>query len=186
MDATELLANRRSISKLKEPAPPADVVERVVRSALRAPDHGALRPWKVLMFRGEAREKLGAILEASLLRRHPTATADERARERAKVTRAPLLFAVAATIKESPKAPEVEQLLSAGCVMHGLLLGFSAEGFGAVWKTGAPVYDPEVRAGLGLAVKDQLLGFLYVGSIAEEPPTLVRPEPSAFLVDWNG
>lgn len=186
MDATELLANRRSISKLKEPAPPADVVERVVRSALRAPDHGALRPWKVLMFRGEAREKLGALLEASLLRRHPAASADERSRERAKVTRAPLLLAVVATIKESPKAPEVEQLLSAGCVMHGLLLGFQAEGFGSVWKTGAPVYDPELKAALGMAKADHLLGFLYVGSVGEEPAAMARPEPSAFLVDWNG
>lgn len=186
MNAMELLASRRSVSKLKEPAPGPDVVERVVRAALRAPDHGALRPWKILSFRAEARGKLGALFVESLLRRHPAASADEIERERNKVLRAPLLLAVVATIKPSPKAPEVEQLLSAACVMHGLLLGLQAEGFGSVWKTGAPAYDRALLAQLGLAASDQLLGYLYVGSVAEEPAAMARPEPSAHLVEWNG
>lgn len=186
MDAMELLASRRSVSKVKEPAPGPDVIDRVVRSALRAPDHGALRPWKVLVFRGEARAKLGDLFVASLLRRSPSASADEIAKEKNKVLRAPLLLAVAATIRESPKAPEIEQMLSAACVMHGLLLGFQAESFGAVWKTGAPTYDAELCARLGLAPTDRLLGWLYVGSVGEEPHAITRPEPSAHVVDWNG
>lgn len=186
MDATELLANRRSISKLKEPAPPADVVERVVKQALRAPDHGALRPWKVLLFRGEARAALGDLFVASLLRRSPGASADEIAKEKNKVLRAPLLVAVVATIKPSPKAPEIEQLLSAGCVMHGLLLGFQNEGFGSVWKTGAPAYDAALNAALGLAPTDKMLGYLYVGTPAEEPHGVSRPDPKDFVVDWRG
>ena len=186
MDAVELLANRRSISKLKEPAPNAEVVERVVRAALRAPDHGALRPWKVLLFRGEARAKLGTLLVESLLRRSATASADEQDKERNKALRAPLMVAVAAAVTPSPKAPEIEQVLSAGCVMHGLLLGFQAEHFGSVWKTGAAVYDPLLAAGLGLSPSDKLLGFLFVGTPAQEPAATPRPEPSAFVIDWNG
>ncbi|HTJ82902.1 MAG TPA: nitroreductase family protein, partial [Polyangiaceae bacterium] len=114
------------------------------------------------------------------------ATEDELAKERNKVLRAPLMIAVAAAIKPSPKAPEVEQILSAGCVMHGLLLGFQAEGFGAVWKTGAPAYDADLCARLGLAPTDKLVGYLYVGTPTEEPPAMTRPEPSAYVVDWNG
>lgn len=186
MDAMELLAGRRSVSKLKEPAPSAEVIDRVVRAALRAPDHGALRPWKVLLFRGEARAELGALFVASLVRRSPSASEDEIARERNKVLRAPLMVAVVATIKASPKAPEIEQMLSAGCVMHGLLLGFQAEGFGSVWKTGATAYDPELCRALGLAESDKMLGYLYVGTPSEEPPAHPRPEPSAHVVDWNG
>lgn len=186
MDAMELLASRRSVSKLKEPAPGADVLDRVIRAALRAPDHGALRPWKILLFRGEARSKLGALFVASAQRRNPAASEGELEKERNKVLRAPLMIAVAATIKQSPKAPEIEQMLSAACVMHGLLLGFQAEGFGAVWKTGGAAYDPEVLAGLGLAPSDRLLGYLYVGTPADEPPAFGRPEPGAHVVDWNG
>ena len=186
MNAMELLASRRSVSKLKDPGPDDAVIDRVVRAALRAPDHAALRPWKVLLFRGEARAKLGARMEEALLRRSPSASTDERDKERKKVLRAPLVIAMVAAIKASPKAPEIEQLLSAGCVMHGLLLGFQAEGFGAVWKTGATVYEPAFVASLGLAPTDKLVGLLYVGTPAEEPPAMARPEPSAFVIDWNG
>lgn len=186
MNAMELLAGRRSVSKVTEPAPGPEVIDRVVRAALRAPDHGALRPWKVLLFRGEARSKLGALFVESLVRRSPAASADEIEKERNKVLRAPLLMAVVATIKPSPKAPEIEQMLSAGCVMHGLELGLQAEGFGSVWKTGATAYDTELLAELGLAPTDKLLGYLYVGTPAQEPPAFARPEPSAHLVDWNG
>ncbi len=185
MNAMELLASRRSVSKLKEPAPADDVLDRVIRAALRAPDHGALRPWKVLLFRGEARAKLGDLFVASLLRRSPSASSSEIDKEKNKAARAPLVIAVAATIKPSPKAPEIEQMLSAGAVMQGLLLGFQAEGFGSVWKTGAPTYDPEVVTALGLASTDKLVGWLYVGTAAEEPPAMHRPEPSAFVVDWK-
>ncbi len=157
-----------------------------MRAALRAPDHAALRPWKVLLFRGEARAKLGALFVESLLRRSPGASADEIERERNKVLRAPLMVAVAAAIKQSPKAPEIEQVLSAGCVMYGIELGLQAEGFGSVWKTGAAAYDAELMSKLGLAPTDKLLGYLYVGTPAEEPPAFARPEPSAHVIDWNG
>lgn len=186
MNAMELLASRRSVSKLKEPAPPAEVIDRVVRAALRAPDHGALRPWKVLLVRGEARAKLGGLFVESLLRRSPSARQDEIEKERNKLLRAPLVIAVAASIKLSPKAPEIEQMLSAGAVMHGLLLGFQAEGFGSLWRTGAPTYDEALVQKLGLAKTDKLIGFLYVGTAADEPPAMNRPEPSAHVVDWNG
>jgi nitroreductase len=186
MNAMELLASRRSVTKLKDPAPDDAVIDCVIRAALRAPDHAALRPWKVLLFRGEARAKLGAAMEEALLRRSPAATAEEREKERKKVLRAPLMVVMVAAIKASPKAPEIEQLLSAGCVMHGLLLGFQAEGFGAAWKTGATVYDPAFVAALGLAPTDKIVGLLYVGTIAEEPPPIPRPEPSAFVIDAKG
>jgi len=186
MNAMELLASRRSVSKLKEPAPGDDVIDRVTRAALRAPDHGALRPWKILLVRGEARAALGEIFVGSLLRRSPNASDGEKDRERNKALRSPLVLVVAATIKSSPKAPEIEQMLSAGAVMHGLLLGFQAEGFGSVWKTGAPTYDADVVRQLGLAATDKLVGFLYVGTPAEEPPAMPRPEPSAHVIDWKG
>jgi len=186
MNAMELLASRRSVSKLKEPGPDDAVIDRVVRAALRAPDHGALRPWKVLLVRGEGRAKLGAAMEASLVRRSPSASSDEREKERSKALRAPLVVVMVAATKASPKAPAIEQLLSAGCVMHGLLLGLQAEGFGAVWKTGATVYDRAFAEALGLAASDQIVGLLYVGTAAEEPPQGARPEPSAFVIDWNG
>jgi len=45
MDAMELLVARESATKLTSPGPDQEALERIFQSALRAPDHGRLRPW---------------------------------------------------------------------------------------------------------------------------------------------
>jgi nitroreductase len=49
MDALELLLNRRSASRLAEPAPAGEQLENILRAGLRAPDHGTLQPWRFLL-----------------------------------------------------------------------------------------------------------------------------------------
>ena len=46
MDALELLVNRRSASRLTDPAPAGEQLENILRAGLRAPDHGTLQPWR--------------------------------------------------------------------------------------------------------------------------------------------
>lgn len=186
MDAMTLLLSRRSVSKLKEPAPSAEVLDRVMQAALRSPDHGALRPWRVLAIAGDARKKFGDVLAEAYALSKPAATGEELEDARRKALRAPLVLVVAATLKPSAKIPEIEQVLSAGALVQTLLLGFQAEGFGAVWKTGAPAYDPHVKGRLGLASTDHIVGVIYVGTVAEEPFAAKRPNVSDVLVDWNG
>ena len=105
---------------------------------------------------------------------------------RRKAARSPLVIVVACVVGSTGKIPEVEQLLSAGSVMHGLLLGFQAEGFGAVWKTGKNAYDPDVKARFGLRATDHVVGFLYVGTVLAEPPAVPRPTRDAHVVEWKG
>ena len=45
MDAVKLLLERASAVKLQEPGPTPEELDTILRSALRAPDHGRLRPW---------------------------------------------------------------------------------------------------------------------------------------------
>ena len=61
MDALDALLNRVSAPRLCEPAPDAAQRELLFRAALRAPDHGQLRPWRFLTIEGAAREKLGEL-----------------------------------------------------------------------------------------------------------------------------
>lgn len=187
MDAMELLLSRRSLGKLGAPAPEGEVLERILRVALRAPDHGALRPWRVLLVRGEARARFGEVMAESLRRRKPAASDEDLARERDKAMRAPLLVIVAASLKESAKKiPEIEQLLSAGCVAYGLEIAAQAEGFGAIWKTGEAVYDREVHDRLGLGARDHIVGVLYVGTPTMIPPDGARPDVASIASDWTG
>ncbi len=185
MDAMELLRNRRSVSKLIEPAPEGEALARILEVALRAPDHGALRPWKILLVRGDAREKLGALLADALRHRKPEATEDELSREKAKAMRAPLIAIVVAALRPSMKVPEIEQLLSAGCVAYGLEIAAQAEGFGAVWKTGDAAYDRMLHGRLGLGESDRIVGIMYLGTVREEPSRTARPEIHEFVMEWT-
>jgi nitroreductase len=185
LSALELLASRASNGRLTEPAPDDATLAAIVDAALRAPDHALLRPWRVLSIRGDARAKLGDAFAAGLRRRDPQATDEQLDRLRRKPLRAPLLIAVAATPRAHPKVPEIEQVVSAGAVAHGILLGLAARGFAGMWRTGAPSYDPVVKEALGLAPEDHVVGFLYAGTAAEAPPAIERPRAADLLASWG-
>jgi nitroreductase len=186
MDAIEMLMTRHSNGKLGEPAPDPESLRIALRAGLRAPDHGILRPWRIQLVRGEARERLGKLMRERLLRSKPAATAEELEREERKPLRAPLLLIVSARLRESAKIPDIEQVLSAGAVAHNILLALHARGFSGIWRTGPATYDAQVKQGLGLEPRDAIVGFLYVGTPRLPPPVIERPEPEAFVEEWTG
>lgn len=54
--------SRRSAARLAEPAPGRDDLERLVQAAATAPDHGRLRPWRLVPVSGDERVRLGDAL----------------------------------------------------------------------------------------------------------------------------
>src|ERR1700730_16391987 len=56
--AIDVLLKRRSARALTEPAPDEGALQLIFSSAVRAPDHGRLRPWRFVVVRGGARERL--------------------------------------------------------------------------------------------------------------------------------
>ncbi len=169
MQAIDLLLSRRSARTLTEPAPDAASLELILESAVRAPDHGRLRPWRFLIVRGEGRARFGGLLADHLRRAQPQSSAEALERERAKALRAPLIVVVAAHIAPGARIPEIEQVLAAGAAAEAMMLAAVALGFNAMWKTGAAAYDPQVRQALGFAAEDALVGFLYLGTEGEAP-----------------
>ena len=63
MDALDLLVNRRSASRLSEPAPAGEALENIMRAGMRAPDHGTMQPWRFIVIENEGRERFSALLE---------------------------------------------------------------------------------------------------------------------------
>ncbi len=61
MDALTALHTRKASPKLVEPIPTKDELTQIYQAALRAPDHGMLRPWRFFVVKGEARSKLGEL-----------------------------------------------------------------------------------------------------------------------------
>jgi len=186
MDALELLLNRVSVTRLTDPAPDPAQLDLLFRAAMRAPDHGQLRPWRFLTIEGTARERLGELFAASLRLREPQAADGALEKARKMPLRAPMLVVVIARQLAHPKIPPSEQTLAVGCAAHGLLLAAHALGLGAVWRTGEFAYDRNVAGELGLADDEQVLGFIYLGTPEghlRTPPVL---EPRDFVRRWEG
>jgi len=174
MQAIDALLTRRSARALTEPAPDEGALELIFSSAIRAPDHGRLRPWRFVLIRGAARERFGAVLADYLRRTHAQVGEDTLERERLKAFRAPLIVVVAARCQPIAKVPVIEQTLSAGAAAHAMMLAAFALGFNAMWKTGGPAYDATVKTALGLEPGDAIVGFLYIGTEQGERPALPR------------
>ena len=62
MQALDALLNRVSVPRLLEPAPTQEQRDVLFAAAMRAPDHGQLRPWRFLTVEGAAREQMGTLL----------------------------------------------------------------------------------------------------------------------------
>lgn len=188
MSDLSALLRRRSVPAqyLIEPGPNPTQVEAAIDAALRAPDHGRLQPWRFRIVRGAARAKLAEQLVQATLARDPATPEGQLQKLRARAE-VPLTIVVSAMLKEHPNVPLVEQLLSAGAGIMNLLNAFDAQGFGAILLTGPNAYDPAVARLLGLEPGEQLLGFVYAGSVAESAPVPVsRPERAPFVQEWCG
>jgi nitroreductase len=163
---------------LRDPAPGHAALDLAVAAALRAPDHGGLKPWRFVVVAGDARQALGAILAASLARREPESTAERLELERAKPLRAPLVIAAGAALRHDHKIPVWEQGAAAAAGTMNLMNALDAQGFGAMWLSSAALGDPAVKVALGFTATDALLGWIYVGT-----PTGERPRPAPQSVE---
>lgn len=175
MNALDLLLSRQSQPRLQQPAPSGDVLNNIMRAALRAPDHAGLTPWQFVICEGSDLDKLGEIFLNSSKARG----GDEASLERAPKLphRAPMVIVAATRYTENPKVPWIEQVESAACAVHAMQMAAVAQGYGGVWRTGSYAQCNVVKSALGIAEHDELIGFLYLGSLcfASKPKTERSP-----------
>jgi nitroreductase len=181
----DLLLARRSVGALQEPAPTDKELALILDTALRAPDHGRLRPWRFVLIRGAAREAFADRLVAAAKKRDPAAPQSLLDRYRAWPLRTPLIIAVGAVVRAGHLVPEVEQVLSAGAAAMNMLNAIHLLGYGGIWVTGPNAYDPDVNTALGFHAPNRLVGFVSVGT----PARIAggdRPDRTQQVVEWRG
>jgi len=183
--AISTLLSRASVKSLGEPGPGDAELRLIFDAAVRAPDHGKLRPWRFFVVRGDARRQLSDLFVAGVKRREPGANEAQIEKEREKPLRAPVTIAVVAKIVVGHKIPEIEQTLSAGAAAMNILNAVHALGFAAKWVTGANCYDPDFKREFGLDATDHLIGFIHVGTPIEKTVAADRPDPAEFAVEWG-
>jgi nitroreductase len=177
---------RRSVpsKQLTAPGPDDATLMRMLRSAVRVPDHGKRVPFRFLRIHGEARDALGEALVARALERDPQAGAAVLDKDRHRFTHAPVIVAVIARLGPDDKIPESERFSCASCVCFALLQAAQAGGFGAQWLTGWPAYDSVILHLLGVGDDERITGFIHIGTPKLEAPERDRPDPAALLSDW--
>jgi nitroreductase len=189
MDMIDLLKTRASTPwrELGEPGPSEAEMREFLEAAVAGPDHGAVRPWRFIVVRGDAREAMGELFTKALLKRKPDADEATIEKDRDRMRRVPLMITVAARINPNhPKVPPSEQIVSAGLAAQAILLAAQSKGYGGVMLTGDHAYDPEVKEGLGLKESDEIIAFIYIGTAQEEQRAKKRPDPARFTAEWTG
>lgn len=184
MDALTNLHTRISHPRVSGPIPDDAIIENILQAALRAPDHGQLRPWRFLRIEGESLARLGELFAQAAYKDDPGLDEQALQKIREKALRAPLVIATISRAAPHPKIPEFEQDLSAAAATQSMLLAAYAQGIGAVWRTGPMAEHPHVLDGLGLQTNEKLIAFLYIGFPLGSGKT-IKPLPlQEFVQKW--
>ncbi len=135
-----------------------------------------LRPWRFLMIAGEARTKLGRLFVEQMA----PATQEQQTKLLNAPHRAPLVIVAVAEIQDHPKVPAVEQICATAAAVQNMSVAIHALGYSSIWRTGAPAFHTGVKEALGFNARDEIVGFLYIGT-----PTIAdRPVPENSVEDY--
>ena len=185
METLKAIQNRNSVAHLSEPAPTSEEMEQVYKGALRAPDHAWLRPWKYIEIRGNSRKRLAdAFLKASIALGEEVTDELKEKLQKAPF-RAPMVIVLAADIKEHPKVPKIEQIISLGASAQNILLGLHDIGYSAIWRTGKMAFNKHITDALELPSNYEVIGYLYVGTPSGNIKSLPELNLSDHLTKWE-
>ncbi len=180
------LTARRSTINLRAPAPDDAELAEIFAAAMRAPDHGRLRPWRFVVVRAEGLASLADLLQRAWIARDPAVSPAWLERTRTRILGVPMLIALGTRLTLPHAIPESEQLLSVGAAGMNLINALHMAGYGGMWVTGGHAYDPAVNAAFGFTAPDRLAGLFYVGTPVEPQAPPGPPALSAHVAEWVG
>ena len=163
----ELLLKRRSLTvkDFINPGASPDQLDQILTIASRVPDHKKQVPWRFIIIEGEARAKMGNVLQDEFLKNEPDTSDACLLFEQNRFMRSPVIIGVIS--KADPlndKTPEWEQILTAGAVCQNILIAANAMGCVAQWFTEWYAYDRQVLSAMGLDKIERIAGFIYIST----------------------
>jgi len=189
LEVTQAIQSRQSIGRVTQEPVPKELVERLLESAVHAPNHKITEPWRFHVFVGKGRGEFAkARAETARLMAEAEGDDDELisgrvTRERKKAFRSPVVIAV---ISDSGR-DEIETLENyAACAaaVQNMQLTAHSLGLGCIWRTGPVAYHDQMRAFFGLNDGDQIVAYLCIGypDMGERPR---RRRPAAEKTVWH-
>ncbi|MCP3741494.1 nitroreductase family protein [Rossellomorea sp. BNER] len=167
MDVFEAIKNRRSIGRVKPDPIDKETITKLLEAATWAPNHYNTEPWKFFVLTEDGRRPLGRTLAEITKEAMEDPSSEENEKKLKKLEdkafRAPVIITVAVTPSDNPKAEHIEEVGAVNAAIQNMLLAAHALGLGSIWRTGKACYHPKMKELFGLADKEEVLGFIYLG-----------------------
>lgn len=181
MSVYEAIYRRRMAWKYKDTPVARETMERMLDSAVWAPNHRLTEPWRFFVVQKgtDTHQKV-----ADLAYEHQMGRFDNQ--QRAEATRQavlapPVLVYVYNTPGQSEDATR-ENYASTVCAAYNVSLAGAAEGLTVTWETGGATRHPKLKEMLGADEEWELATMLSVGEPDEEIVT--RRTPVQHFVKW--
>ena len=189
MDVIRAIETRQSVGRVKQDPVPRELIERILESAVHAPNHRITEPWRFHVFTGKGRGELAraraeiARLQAETEGEDAELAAGRISRERKKAFRAPVVIAVICEAGRD-EIETLENYAACACAVQNMQLTAHSLGLAAMWRTGAVVYHDHMREVFGMKEGDTVVAHLYVGypDMGERPR---RRKPAKEMTVWH-
>lgn len=175
----DFLGNRRSVTakKMARGNIDKDHLRQILSVGIRVPDHGALKPWRLVVITGAKLKQIDEeVIFPEFIKANPNASPEKQSIEKTRLQRADVVIAVISSPVQHKTIPKWEMQLSAGAVCTTLLYAAQSLDYAAQWLTEWYSYNQKMLKTLGGKTnKEQIAGFIYIGEKVNAPMERTRP-----------
>jgi len=189
VEVIRAIETRRSVGRVRGDPVPRELVEKILESAIHAPNHKITEPWLFHVFTGKGRGEL-ARARAELARILAETEGEEEehiagrmSRERKKAFRAPVVIAVISKGGRD-EVETLENYAACAAAVQNMQLTAHALGLATIWRTGPVAYHQYMRDFFGLEPDDRIVAYLYLG-YPDAPEPQRRREPASTKTVWH-
>ena len=187
MDLATAIEERRTIRAFQKKPVPRDVLKRVLRAAVLAPNPLNSQPWRFDVAAGKPRDELVKIIRqfpaymADVLAAYPTELRDFVLEFSQDVGGAPVVIVVSVPILSNTHIHKID-LIAASAAIQNLQLAAWSEGLGCVCLTNALWVEADIARFLHLDQRE-IVSVLPIGYPSSVPEMLPRRDD---VVHWSG
>ncbi len=177
----EALYQRRMAWEFKSDPVPKGALERMLQTAVWAPNHRLTEPWRffVLEKGSDALDKAAGLAYDFSMQRNNNPQRAEATRQ--SMLNTPVLMYLYYTPGRDEEGTR-ENYASVCCAAHNMALAGVAEGLAVTWETGGPTRHPDLAETLGAGDGWMLATMLSIGYPAEDPDS--QRTPVGNFINW--
>ena len=181
MNVYEAIYRRRSAWKYKDNPIPRETMERMLDTAVWAPNHRLTEPWRFFVIEKDTktRETVADLAYEYAMGRFDNPQRAENTRRA--VMAPPVIIYVYSSPGQSDEATK-ENYASTVCAAYNVSLTGAAEGLTVTWETGGATRHPKLKETLGAEDEWDLAALLYIGEPDEDIVT--QRTPAQEFVKW--